>query len=60
MADSPRVRRDKYVSAEGLTVVLEVPEPPMGNQSGYIPPPTIDFWRNGVTVQFGYQGDERG
>lgn len=53
------VRRSRYESADGTAIVLEVPEPPMGVQSGYIPPPVIEFFHRGATVQFGYRGEER-
>lgn len=52
------VNRTKYVSNEGTEIILEVPEPPMGSQSGYIPPPIITFYVNGRPVEFVYQGDE--
>lgn len=56
---SPKVSRMRYEAADGLAIVLEVPEPPMGFQSGYIPPPVIEFFRRVGSVQFVYQGTER-
>lgn len=53
-----KVKRTRYVSPEGLVIVLEVPEPPMGSGSGYIPPPAIKFFHQGHELQFNYAGDE--
>lgn len=51
------MHRDRYVSDDGFVIVLEVPES-MGSGSGYIPPPFIEFWREGAAVRFTYQGSE--
>lgn len=53
------VFRSVYESPDSLKIVLEVPEPPMGTVSGYIPPPQIIFYKNGSTITFVYQGDEK-
>ena len=53
-----KVKRTRYEAPDGLTIVLEVPQPPMGDQSGYIPPPVIIFFRQGHELRFNYQGDE--
>lgn len=58
MAGESKVNRTRYTSAEGLTIVLEVPQPPMGDQSGFIPPPVIEFYKDRQPVRFVYQGDE--
>lgn len=52
------VSRSVYRAADGLEVVLEVPEPPMGAGSGFITPPVIEFFKDGRMVKFGYAGVE--
>lgn len=53
------MNRSVYRSADGTTIVLEVPEPPMGSGSGYIPPPIIEFYKSPAPVLFVYAGEER-
>jgi hypothetical protein len=52
------VHRSKYAASDDLAVILEVPEPPMGSGSGFIPPPTIRFYKDGHMTEFFYQGNE--
>lgn len=53
-----KVKRTRYATHDGIVIVLEEPEPPMGHASGYIPPPVIEFFHDGQQVPFVYQGDE--
>lgn len=48
------VKRVTYAAEGGLQIVLEVPQPPMGDGSGFIPPPIIEFFRDGEQVPFRY------
>lgn len=62
MADNQEVKRMKYsaisMGGRAIDIVLEVPQPPMGDGSGYIPPPIIDFHYLGRTMEFVYTGQE--
>jgi hypothetical protein len=51
-----RRHRSVYRAADGLEVILDVPEPPMGFGSGFISPPVIEFFKDGAQVPFVYSG----
>lgn len=54
-----RVKRTTYKDGSGMVIVLEVPDPPMGDGSGFIPPPGITFFVRGSDWKFIYDGDEQ-
>lgn len=50
------LRRYEYESPTGMVVRLEVPEPPMGDGSGWLPPPVVKFTGEEQEVEFLFRG----